>query len=156
MSDMKWQLIETAPKDGTIISLNHIEYDKPILGQWEDGEWRPHQMNFVFGGARDVPDPSHWKPLNRRRDDQKEVAEELQMSPGEARALLVRWGCAIIQKTARTWRVERSDYNAAIDRTKDESLEQPRLQLLQSDYIKGNHDVDLPDILKTRSERRGT
>lgn len=56
---MVWQVIETAPKDGTLILA--IEKSGPVLIEWESdgisgGSWRDQDH---YGH----PDVTHWMPL---------------------------------------------------------------------------------------------
>ena len=54
---MKWQTIETAPKDGKDILLYDASFDKGILlGGWLDRWW------WVEGGQI-TANPTHWMPL---------------------------------------------------------------------------------------------
>ena len=75
-----------------------------------------------------------------------EAAEDLQMGWKEAREHLESWGCPILTTGIRTWRVDKDDYHAAINRQKAESLEKPRRDALKLDYIKGGT-AELPDFL---------
>ncbi len=57
---MKWQPIETAPKDGTNVLLAIPGNAQAVIGKWEDrfdGVFTWHWLSF-YGG-----DPTHWKPL---------------------------------------------------------------------------------------------
>ena len=61
-----WQLIDTAPKDGTRIILYRPsqEDETPVIGRWERpasgqrrGQWDyPYENNYK-------PHPTHWMPL---------------------------------------------------------------------------------------------
>lgn len=62
--DKKWQPIETAPKDGTVILCRHETWSEDIRCRWTDGEWQPERLAYRLGPARHIADPSHWQPAN--------------------------------------------------------------------------------------------
>ena len=78
---MAWQLIETAPKDGTTVLLYiaHLSHEIPIAGyfhgrdyyerEYDDPEYMEAGWYVSYGyddwhGAHDVTfEPTHWMPL---------------------------------------------------------------------------------------------
>lgn len=60
----KWQPIDTAPRDGTIILARQGGY-YPCYLRWKDGEWQS-----VSYHATHVP--THWLPPNEGQDGESE------------------------------------------------------------------------------------
>jgi hypothetical protein len=63
----EWQLIETAPMDGTQVLLycpDNIPFDAFIVGGWYDVE----DCKWIEAACGSYPDaePTHWMPLPRR------------------------------------------------------------------------------------------
>lgn len=76
--DMKWQPIETAPRDGTVILLTAIEDDGSLFEihpmQWAHiqrngffpgkvGMWTAPGGEYTWNGHPGVDGPTHWMPL---------------------------------------------------------------------------------------------
>lgn len=65
--------IETAPKDGTHILITrptmHVEEAWHVV-RWDDDWWQVHdgKNDWPLRG----PDPTHWKPLPKRRPPKKD------------------------------------------------------------------------------------
>lgn len=72
---MRWQPIETAPKDGTRVLL-HYAGRHPCVGHWverktyDNGElkyahagWSTPYPSFVLMGDRSPPGPTHWMEI---------------------------------------------------------------------------------------------
>lgn len=68
---MEWQLIETAPKDGTKIFLYEKYSDVPFVGKWHSitKEWTADTQHLNTDGNANVVDwfeqssITHWQPI---------------------------------------------------------------------------------------------
>jgi hypothetical protein len=74
---MKWQPIETAPKDRPVLNKKHNEmgigiYDRPIFGQWR----LCFSVSFFINQTQSnlsnhaLPKPTHWMELPAFEQDQ--------------------------------------------------------------------------------------
>jgi hypothetical protein len=74
---MKWQPIETAPKDRPVLIKKHNEmgigiYDRPIFGQWR----LCFSVSFFLNATQSnlsnhaLPKPTHWMELPAFEQDQ--------------------------------------------------------------------------------------
>ena len=74
---MKWQPIETAPKDRPVLIKKHNEmgigiYDRPIFGQWR----LCFSVSFFINATQSnlsnhaLPKPTHWMELPAFEQDQ--------------------------------------------------------------------------------------
>ena len=64
MSEMKWQPIETAPRDGTkflVLGGPYLGYVIPVVvdAVFDEGAWWPNQSDWMDGPL----EPTHWMPL---------------------------------------------------------------------------------------------
>ena len=66
---MKWQPIDTAPRDGSRLILVVAGF-QPTVGYWRKTQWWNDRLNasklaaeFVFGDADPTYAPTHWMPL---------------------------------------------------------------------------------------------
>ena len=60
-SEMKWQPIETAPKDGTWILVTEETGTWMEVVRWYEDEWCSYPVTIF--GFKDEPPASHWMPL---------------------------------------------------------------------------------------------
>lgn len=59
----EWQIIETAPKDGTGIILWGPEWSTPDMGYWDvSGGYGWYSSMFGFPGIEEL-EPTHWMPI---------------------------------------------------------------------------------------------
>lgn len=59
--EMRWQLIETAPKDGSWILLWWPYWNfRVLLGRFYRGQW---EAETAISDAADSEPPTHWMPL---------------------------------------------------------------------------------------------
>lgn len=76
---MEWQIIETAPKDGTRIDLWNAswrESGEPIQGRWDkwENDWvADPPLIGTLGRAVSWEDPTHWRPLTPPHHHRDEI-----------------------------------------------------------------------------------
>lgn len=64
-----WQLIETAPKDGTrvlLVDVSDPSDDAVCTGWWMEGYWRDY--GDIGCNGQDEYEPTHWMPLPFKPD----------------------------------------------------------------------------------------
>jgi len=58
---MKWETIETAPKDGTYVLVYHHRWNS-VTKDMEIAHWRSDQGGWMTNESFNMQ-PSHWMPL---------------------------------------------------------------------------------------------
>ena len=61
--DMRWQPIETAPKDGTEVLMFCAFVDEMVTALWSYNNWSLVQCGVYADDSYLFSDPTHWMPL---------------------------------------------------------------------------------------------